>query len=151
MGKSAIIYLLDPDTTIFRPMTVPTDTGFKPIYQQIGCRLVDLVRFDDRHYLFVDEDGLSEGMTSFTIFDGYPQPLAGKIVLAGMDGPMGFSTPQISLHDAGKRFECCRPVLDPVFSSTDYHTPDGYIGFRGLKGFQARIERRAPTVVEGQS
>ncbi|TIT20686.1 MAG: hypothetical protein E5W70_20280 [Mesorhizobium sp.] len=73
-------YLLDPDTTIFRAFELPDGISFKPIHDLIGCRLIELVRFDERHSLFVDEEGLRDGLTAFTIFEGYPQPLAGKIV-----------------------------------------------------------------------
>lgn len=80
MKQTAYLLDPDPDTTIFRAFELPDGISFKPIHDLIGCRLIELVRFDERHSLFVDEEGLRDGLTAFTIFEGYPQPLAGKIV-----------------------------------------------------------------------
>ncbi|WP_037461953.1 DUF3846 domain-containing protein [Sinorhizobium fredii] len=144
-------YLLDPETTIFRAVTLPNGISFKPLYDLLGCRLIELVRFDERHSLFVDEEGLTDGLTAFTIFDGYPQPLAGKIALVGGDGREPYTSPLISLEDAAEHFKCCRPVLDPVFAKADEVSPGGIIIAGALAGLQCRIERRAPTVVEGEA
>ncbi|MBC2887692.1 DUF3846 domain-containing protein (plasmid) [Brucella pituitosa] len=142
-------YLLDPETTLFRPVTVPLGQGFKPFYELIGCRTIEVVRFDERHTLLVDEDGLQDGLTAFTWFTSYPQPLAGKLVLIGGDASVPPSDPLISIQDAAKHFICCRPVLNPIFASGDEIGQGGIIMSGALKGLQARIERRAPTVVEG--
>lgn len=144
-------YLLDPETTLFCAVTLPRGISFKPIYELIGCRLIELVRFDERHSLFVDEEGLHDGLTAFTIFEGYPQPLAGKIALVGGDGGEPYTSPLISLEDAAAHFKCCRPVLDPVFATSDEKTPGGIIIAGPLMGLQARIERRAPTLAEGEA
>ena len=42
-------FLLDPETTIFRAVELPGGISFKPIYDLIGCRLIEVVRFDERH------------------------------------------------------------------------------------------------------
>lgn len=144
-------YLLDPETTIFKPVELPVSTGIRPIYELIGCRLLEVVRFDERHTLFVDEEGLHEGLTAFTIFEGFPQPIAGKIVLVGGDGREPYTSPLISLEDAAKHFKCCRPVLDPVFAKADELSSGGIIIAGALAGLQCRIERRAPTLVEGEA
>lgn len=146
-----IAYLLDPETTIFRAVELPTGISFKPIYDLIGCRLIEVVRFDERHSLFVDEEGLHDGLTAFTIFEGYPQPLAGKLVLVGGDGSEPYHSPLISLEDASPHFKCCRPVLDPVFATHDEMTAGGLIISGALMGLQVRIDRRAPTFVEGEA
>lgn len=144
-------YLLDPETTIFRTVELPGGISFKPIYDLIGCRLIELVRFDERHSLFVDEEGLRDELTAFTIFEGYPQPLAGKIVLVGGDGREPYTSPLISLEDAAAHFKCCRPVLDPVFATNDEMTAGGLIISGALMGLQVRIDRRSPTFVEGEA
>ncbi len=144
-------YLLDPETTIFKPVELPVSMGIRPIYDLIDCRLLEGVRFDERHTLFVDEEGLKEGLTAFTIFEGYPQPLAGKIALVGGDGCEPYTSPLISLGDAAQHFRCCRPVLDPVFAKADEISAGGIIIAGALAGLQCRIERRAPTLVEGEA
>jgi hypothetical protein len=111
----------------------------------------EFVRFDERHSLFVDEEGLRDGLTAFTIFEGYPQPLAGKIVLVGGDGREPYTSPMISLEDAAAHFKCCRPVLDPVFATNYEMTAGGLIISGALMGLQVRIDRRAPSFVEGEA
>lgn len=54
-------------------------------------------------------------MTAFKILEGFPQPIAGKIVLVGGGGSTPYTSPLISLEDAAKHLKCCRPVLGPVF------------------------------------
>ncbi|KSV73559.1 hypothetical protein N183_24300 [Sinorhizobium sp. Sb3] len=151
MERANTAYVLDPETTIFKPVGLPVSTGIRPVYELIGCRLLEVVRFDERHTLLVDEEGLKEGLTAFTIFEGFPQPIAGKIVLVGGDGSSPYTSPLVSLEDAGKHFKCCRPVLDPVFAKTDEISPGGIIIAGALAGLQSRIERRAPTLVEGEA
>ncbi|WQO48498.1 hypothetical protein U8C42_27900 (plasmid) [Sinorhizobium medicae] len=63
-----------------------------------------------------------------------------------LDGHLGSS-----LEDAAKHFKCCRPVLDPVFAKADEISPGGIIIAGALAGLQCRIERRPPTLVEGEA
>lgn len=151
MIRANTAYMLDPETTIFRPVELQVDMGIRPIYSLIGCHLLEVVRFDERHTLFVDEEGLRDGLTAFTIFEGFPQPIAGRIVLVGGDGSAPYTSPLISLEDAAKHFKCCRPVLDPVFAKTDEISAGGIIIAGALAGLQCRIERRAPCLVEGEA
>ena len=94
MVRANTAYVLDPETTIFKPVELQVDLGIRPLYAIIGCRLLEVVRFDERHTLFVDEEGLQNGLTAFTIFEGFPQPIAGKIVLVGGDGSTPYTSPQ---------------------------------------------------------
>ncbi|TIM05514.1 hypothetical protein [Mesorhizobium sp.] len=66
-------YLLDPETTNFRAVEFPAGNSYKPLYDLISCQMIEV-----GHTLFIDEEGLRDGLTAFTIFEGYPQPLAGK-------------------------------------------------------------------------
>jgi hypothetical protein len=148
MTTTATVYLLDPEAGTIQAAEVAAPSAFSQTYGLIGCQLVEVVPFDTNHVLIVDEEGLRDGLTAFTIFEGYPQPLAGKIVLASLDGSHVLP-PQISIEEAANRFRCCKPVLDPVFAQQDEHTPKGVILAGVLIGFQTRIERRTPTVVKG--
>ncbi len=77
----------------------------------------------------------------------YPATLADHIrYLMELDGHLGSS-----LEDAAKHFKCCRPVLDPVFAKADEISPGGIIIAGALAGLQCRIERRPPTLVEGEA
>lgn len=91
---------------------------------------------------------MRDGLTAFNVFDGYPQPLAGKIVLASLDGSHVLP-PQISIKEAAARLNVCKPVLDPVFAKADVNSPNGVILGGALIGFQTRITRTHPTVMAG--
>lgn len=146
-------YLLDPETALFRPVTVDNGIGYGPFYNLIDCRTIEVVRFDERHILLTDEDGLRDGLTAFTTYNRYPQPLAGRLVLIGGDGSGPHTSPLISIEDAAKHFTFCRPVLDPVFTDADEVSRDGgaVILAGVLNGFRVRIERRAPVIAEGEA
>ncbi|MER9651432.1 DUF3846 domain-containing protein [Mesorhizobium sp. M0199] len=108
-------YLLDSETTLFRAVEFPAGNSYKPLYDLISCQMIEVVRLDERHSLFVDEEGLGDGLSAFTIFEGYPQPLAGKIVLVGGDGSELYASPLISrqrpISSAAARYwtPCLRP------------------------------------------
>ncbi|OWK25360.1 hypothetical protein AJ87_11140 [Rhizobium yanglingense] len=139
-----IAYLLDPETALFRAIELPGAIRFKPICDLLGCSLAQMVRFDESHWLFLDEEGLRDGSTAFTIFDGYPQPLGGKIVLVRGGGSEPFYSPLIKVRDAAAHFQCCRPVVDPVFVTPDDVAPKGLIVAGALADLKVRIESRPP-------
>nr|CAD6438861.1 protein psiB [Rhizobium sp. Q54] len=148
MTTTATVYLLDPEAGTIQAAEVAAPSAFSQTYGLIGCQLVEVVPLDTNHVLIVDEEGLRDGLTAFTVFDGYPQPLAGKIVLASLDGSHVLS-PQISIEEAAARLNVCKPVLDPVFAKADEHSPNGVILGGALIGFQTRITRTHPTVMAG--
>lgn len=110
MTTTATVYLLDPEAGTIQAAEVAAPSAFSHTYGLIGCQLVEVVPFDTNHVLIVDEEGLRDGLTAFTVFDGYPQPLAGKIVLASLDGSHVLP-PQISIEEAAARLNVCKPVL----------------------------------------
>ena len=149
MTKTATVYVLDPDAETIQSVEIDARSAFARTYTLIGCELVRVVPFDSHHVLIIDEDGLQGGLTSFTIADGYPQPLVGKTVLVGAENGEHFKPPQITIEDAAKRFTVCRPVLDPVFASSGEPIMEGVILTGFLTGLQTRITRAVPTVMAG--
>ncbi|WP_240533552.1 DUF3846 domain-containing protein [Sinorhizobium fredii] len=145
-----VAYLLDPETTLFRTVEVADGTGLAPIFSLLGCRLVQMIRFDDSHALFLDDEGLRDGITAFTVFASYPQPLGGRIVLIRGDGSEPHFSPSIKIEDAAVHFKCCRPVLDPVFVTADDATPKGLILPGALSDLKVRIEQRPPMLMDGR-
>ncbi|MCO5965928.1 hypothetical protein [Sinorhizobium meliloti] len=146
-----VVYLLDPETALFRSVELVGAISFKPISDLLACKLTKMVRFDESHWLFVDEEGLRDGLTAFTMFDRYPQPLGGKIVLAGNDGRESYQSPSIHIGDAAAHFQCCRPVIDPVFVTDDDVQSKGLIPAGTLADLKIRIERRLPMPVQGSA
>ncbi|THK33381.1 hypothetical protein EHS39_36820 [Ensifer sp. MPMI2T] len=146
-----VVYVLDPETALFRAIELVGAISLKPISDLLGCKITQMVRFDESHWLFVDEDGMREGLTAFTMFARYPQPLGGKIVLAGNDGSESYHSPSIDIGDAAAHFQCCRPVIDPVFTTDDDVQPKGLIPAGSLADLRIRIERRPPMPVLGSA
>ncbi|AJD43748.1 hypothetical protein RGR602_PB00211 (plasmid) [Rhizobium gallicum bv. gallicum R602sp] len=146
-GMNNIAYVLDSETTLFRAVELQIGISFSPIYDLVGSPLIEMIRFDDMHSLFLDEEALRDGLTAFTRFDGCLKPLAGKIVLVGGDGREPYHSPLISIADAAARFQCCRPVLDPVFVEPDDVMSKGLIFPGALKGLQFRIDSCPPMLV----
>ncbi|MBB4188783.1 hypothetical protein GGE07_005462 [Sinorhizobium terangae] len=146
-----LVYLLDPETALFRVVQLVGAVSIKPISDLLGCEVTQMVRFDESHWLFVDEEALRPGLTAFTIFDGYPQPLGGKIVLSGNDRSESYHSPSIDIGTAAGHFQCCRPVLDPVFSAPDDVQPKGLTLAGALVDLKVRIESRPPMLVNGSA
>ncbi|WP_037435649.1 DUF3846 domain-containing protein [Sinorhizobium fredii] len=146
-----VVYLLDPATALFRPVELLGTISFKPISELLGCKLTQMVRFDESHWLFVDEEGLRPGLTAFTIFDRYPQPLGGKIVLAGNDGSESYHSPSINIEDAAAHFQCCRPVVDPVFVTPYDVQAKGLVLAGALADLKLRIESRPAMHVDASA
>ncbi len=82
MPQPKTVYLVDPEAGTIKPQRSQHLAHSLRPNGLIGCQLVEVVPFDTNHVLIVDEEGLRDGLAAFTVFDGYPQPLAGKIVLA---------------------------------------------------------------------
>nr|WP_245344886.1 MULTISPECIES: hypothetical protein [unclassified Rhizobium] len=141
------VYLLEPESAIFRAAELPDRNSIASIAGLIGSDLIQMIRFDDMHSLFVGEEALRVGLTAFTIFDRYPIPLAGQIALLGGDGSKPYRSPSITMTEAARRFECCRPVLDPVFVPMDRVANKGLIVAGALEGLQVRIDRRSPVLL----
>lgn len=77
-------YLIDPAAQTISEVEY---TGhFTDIYQHIGADLFDVARlYPNGDGAFVDDNGLSRDDLSFWFHRNYPQPLAGKGLLLGVD------------------------------------------------------------------
>lgn len=141
------VYSLESETAIFRAAELSDRNSIAAISNLIGSDLIQMIRFDDMHALFVEEEALRAGLTAFTIFDGYPTPLAGKIALLGGNGSQPYCSPSITMTEAARRFQCCRPVLDPVFVPADQMAQKGLVLAGALESLQVRIDRRSPLLL----
>lgn len=149
MTKTATVYVIDPAAATIQAVDIEARSAFSQTYKLIDCRLVEIVPFDSHHKLIVDEEGLRDGLVAYSMLDGYPQALAGKLVLVGEDDGDFFEAPKICIEEAAKRFRCVRPVLDPVFATVNQDRADVFVIGTVLNGFETRLESTVPTVVEG--
>lgn len=102
MARPCTAILIDPFT---RTVTqVEWNGHYKQIAELIDCQLYDVARINrNGDGIFVDDEGLLKGEQNFFVFDGYPNPLAGKGLLLGTDAEGNSITPHITLDEARRR------------------------------------------------
>lgn len=85
MSKEFTAYLIEPAAGTIRYVRVDNDNRLKSIYGLIGCSLVDAVRIGSKHLVYCDDNGLGDGLYSVSELVGHPSPLAGNLVVTGLD------------------------------------------------------------------
>ena len=99
-SENQTYYLIDPFEKAIT--SVYYDGDFHSIYNLIDCRTFDCVRCG-KYDLFVDDEGLfKEDQKFFATFD-YPQPLAGKALVVGVDREGETIPPSITLEELEAR------------------------------------------------
>jgi len=136
-------YLLDIFSATLKPVTVDSANTLRDIYRHIGCSLVDIVAIGDRHVLYCDDEGLTEGLSGFTVLEGHPSPLAGNLLITGTNADGETTSVTGSIETIAALLTVVRPVLDPVFETID---GPNVFGTR-VRSFRARLERQRPTIV----
>ena len=61
------------------------------IYEHVKCSMVEVVQYDDKNDVYVDEEGLLsvDENTKFFKLKNYPQPLSGNGLIMGFDNETG--------------------------------------------------------------
>jgi len=81
--------------TVTEVVVTKTETGsqLKSIYEHVGCNLVEIVGFDEKNDVYVDEEGLltMDNNSKFFQMEGYPQPICGNGLIMGFDDETGES------------------------------------------------------------
>jgi hypothetical protein len=113
------------------------------IKQRIGCGLFDVVRVDDHHDIFLDDNGLADGLHTIAHLKNFPNPLAGNLVVVGRGEGGDIAEPRMTVEEIAELIAVYRPVMDPEMTTLE--GPD-LIGF-GLSGFKIRMEKSAPIIV----
>ena len=81
MIGTRIAYVLDPQMAVFRQAKLSEGEGFKAIKNEIGSDAIDTLHLDSDHSLFFDDEGLRGSITHYTMLEGHPDPLAGRLLL----------------------------------------------------------------------
>ncbi|UES42136.1 DUF3846 domain-containing protein [Roseibium aggregatum] len=113
------------------------------IKQRIGCGLFDVVRIDDHHDIFLDDNGLADGLHTIAHLKNFANPLAGNLVIVGRNESGDIAEPRMTVEEIAAQITVYRPVMG--LELTTLEGPD-LIGF-GLSGFNIRMEKSEPVIV----
>lgn len=143
MTKEFTAYLIEPAAGTIRYVRVDSDNRLKSIYGLIGCSLVDAVRIGSKHLVYCDDNGLGDGLHSVSELVGHPSPLAGNLVVTGLDEEGETISPHQTISAIADMFSIVRPVFDPVFEEVNQ---PGMFGV-ALASLGVRIERQRPIII----
>ncbi|UZX45539.1 hypothetical protein A6U84_25710 (plasmid) [Agrobacterium sp. 13-2099-1-2] len=144
-------YLLDPETSLFRTVPLPEGDGLERFSPLLGANKLDATRFDERHSIVFDVQGLVRGLTSFSAHGERLPPFGGKLLVMRNDVARFDNSPALTIYEVAQRFTCFKVVVDPVYADSDEVTPLHAIIQGAFKGFQLRFVRSVPSVVEGEA
>lgn len=138
MGKHREVYLLDPHLECLFILNVKELITAAEIKTLIGSDSVDVLGFDSDHLIYFDDEGLRSGINHYTMLEGHPDPLVGKLLIAHRD--LTRSVVFISPVEFLARLRCYKPVIDPVIESIE--TKYGHLTtfISAVTGFQTRIQ-----------
>jgi hypothetical protein len=92
----------------------------RAIYAAIDCDTFDCVYLDHDLVLFVDDNGLLKAGQDFFRYGSYPQPLAGKGLILGMnDAGDSIGVPDDFLGEAQARVDFPALTLDRIDRGAD--------------------------------
>lgn len=98
-------YLINPETRTIEPvaMTGGAD-NLQDIYRLLACDIITAAHLDAHDAIYCDDEGLTHGpVYQFFGVKGYPQPLAGRGLIVGIDAEGHDCAPRISLADIKAR------------------------------------------------
>jgi hypothetical protein len=143
MAKQFTAYLIEPAAGTIRYVRVDREDRLKSIYGHIGCSLIDAVQIGNKHLVYCDDNGLGDGLHSVSELVGHPSPLAGNLVVTGLDEDGDTVAPHQTITAIADMFSIVRPVFDPVFEEVN---APGMFGV-ALTSLGVRIERQKPIIV----
>lgn len=109
MGKPCTAILIDPHAQTVQ--SVEWNGDYKHIYQLIDCDCYDVARINKHgDGVFVDDEGLYKENQAFFVVDGYPQPLAGKGLILGVDAEGESVAPNVALGHIANTITWVLPV-----------------------------------------
>lgn len=141
MGKHREVYLLDPYLECLFVLDVEDLITAAEIKNLIGSDSVDVIGFDSDHLIYFDDEGLRSGINHYTMLQGHPDPLVGKLLISHRD--LTRSVVFISPLEFLDQLTCYKPVIDPVIESIE--TKEGRLTtyISAVTGFQTRIQATA--------
>ncbi|MFK0166089.1 hypothetical protein [Rhizobium sp. NPDC090279] len=136
-------YLLNTANGTIRTVMLPTHNRTKHIHELVGSSMVDVVRIEDSHLVYADNNRLADGLPSVTDLKGHPSPFAGNLLIVGNDESSKPASVSASIDDVASWFTIIRPVFLPVFETI---CESQTVGVRVIR-LDVRIERSAPNII----
>lgn len=146
MTNSFTGYLVDVKAGTIRSVEIDRNDILKSIYAHIGCTCIDAVRMDEHHAAYCDDNGLVDGLECFTQLADFPSPLAGNLLVTGVNEEGDSVSPTHSMDVIAGEFLISRAVFDPAFEHIDR---PGMNGTR-VAGFNIRIQQDRPKIIRSE-
>lgn len=137
-------YLLSTADGTIRTVMLPAVNRIEHIHKLVGSSGVDVVRIEDSHLLYADNNSLIDGLYSVADLKGHPSPLAGNLLIVGKDESGGTASVSAGIDDVASWFTIIRPVFLPVFETL---RESQILSTRVIR-LDVRIERSIPNIIE---
>lgn len=111
-----IAYLVEIEARTIRTVEIDPANSLSQIRSFIGCSLINMVRIDQNHCIAVDDNGLRGELPCFTEVKDYGSPLAGDLLIVGVNGKGETVSPCRPIEDFAEILTIRFPVLSPKFS-----------------------------------
>lgn len=109
MAKPCKAILIDPHSQTVQ--SVEWNGHYQHIYKLIDCECYDVARINKHgDGVFVDDEGLFKEEQAFFLVDGYPQPLAGKGLVLGVDTEGESVEPKVTLERIADTIRWVLPI-----------------------------------------
>lgn len=138
-------YLVEVEARTIRTVQIDSTKSYDQIRSFIGCDRIDMVRIDHDHCIIVDDDGLTDELPCFTEVEGYSGPLAGNLLIVGVNTGGDTVSPRRPLEDFARIVSIRYPVLSPAFK---IFSGPNIFGSR-VEGFGIALKSVPPKVVAG--
>jgi hypothetical protein len=141
--------LIDPMAAEAKVLSLMLQDGelvLGELYRLIGCDLVERVPLDDRHLIWINEEGW-DCATGLSVIDDGANVIAGRFLVIGTtpdDEPCDVAT---DIAPILARFVCHRCIFEPEFETRSGETEHGFFIQQRLKGTRPRIDKVRPSLV----
>lgn len=136
-------YLVEVEARTIRAVEIDPAKSYEQIRNFIGCNLIDMVRIDRHHCIVVDDNGLIDELPCFTEVKDFGSPLAGNLLIVGVNAEGETVSPQRPIEDFAGILTIRFPVLSPKFEIFD---GPNIFGSR-VNGFGIALKSAAPKIV----
>lgn len=145
-ARTITAYVLDPATQIMRPVKLDARDPGRDVNRHLGCIFTERVPVDHGHAIYIDDNGMNNSLSGFTILDGWPNPLAGRLVVVGIDENGRRVTPSLSMSEIAEKLTVVRPALDPLFETFTARSESVFVAGTRVGNFAVRLITSKPEV-----